>query len=599
MRARPILAPIAALIAVLLLAADAPATASSPRGDVNCSGATNGLDALDLLLTMAGEELTLPEGCQPLGQDHDDGLGGDVNCDDDFNLLDPIAVLRLTGNVPTHPCLAVTLAAFGGVSEEFGSDGGTLSTTALDGTVFTLDVPLGALVGAQLISMTPVESIANLPTPGGLIAAVDLQPSGLQFWEPVILTIDPVADIPVEDQTAFTVSEGEFGLHPFVLDSEEMQLPLLHFSTPGVGNGPPGTSPAPTSLQAAYDAQIAAILAAERAAQLLGQPGDPDYLDRIGDIMSEYFYDVIFPDLLAAASDCGVATRAIPAAFGFARQAALLGMDARFEIEIDAAMESIGPALINCREEAFDRCVDGHDLNAITDIMSYSRSLALLGADTEPSPMNEMIEKCARFEIDFESWFCVDDMSANCNTGIDYSFRAQDVPFVPPIFPTGQPLGAQQMEMLRNEWGPSMGCQGSAASSGSLFQVISGGPSFNLVAGNGPTPAPDITIVINPGVPIEMLHLNCFGGSDQETTLWWQKWCTFHDDELTPPYPDTTALCFSNSEPFGWGFAITDWQYNGGELYARKTYDRAYTEVGALEIGFETTTFELWHRPIR
>jgi hypothetical protein len=599
MRVPSILALIAVLTAVLLFTSDAPASASSPRGDVNCSGAADGRDALDLLLTLTGEDVSLPDLCQPIGQANVDGLGGDVNCDNEFDLLDLIAALKLAGGLPIHPCFAVTLSAIGGVSQVVGADGGTLTTTGPDGTEFTLEVPQGALAGAQLISMQPVESIANLPIGGGLVAAVDLQPSGLQLWEPVILTIDPVAEIPVADQTAFMISEGEFVLHPFVLDSAEMKLPLIHFSTPGVGSGAPGSTPPPSSPADAYFARIASILAAERAAQLSGQPGDPNFMDNIGDIMSEYFNDVIFPDLLAAANDCDVATRVIPAALGFARQAALLGMDQRFEIEIDAALETIGPALINCREEAFDRCVDDHDLTAITDIISYTRSLQLFGGDTEPSPMQEMIEKCARFEIDFESWFCVDDMSANCTTGIDYSFRAEDVPFSPPIVPSQQPLGGAQMEMFRNEWGPSMGCQGSTTSPGSLFQVLSGGPAMNLFQSNGPQPAAEITIVINPGIPPETLSLTCADGSgDQETTLWWQKWCSWHQDELSPPYSDTTSLCYSDDQPFGWGFAITDWQFNGGELYARKVYDRAYTEVGALEIGFETTTIELWHRPI-
>jgi len=445
--------------------------------------------------------------------------------------------------------------------------------------------------------MSPVDTIDDLPIPGGLVAAVDLQPSGLILWAPAILTIDPLADIPPADQTAFSISGGEFALHPLVLDSAAIQIPLIHFSTPGLGNGPAPNAPAPSSAFDGYAAQIAAILGAQRAALLLGQPGDPDYLDRIAEIMNEYFYDVLFPDLLLAASDCAVATRVIPAALGFARQAALLGMDPRFELEIDTAMETVGPALKNCREEAFDRCVDDHDLTAITDILSYTRSLALFGVDDEPSPMQEMIDKCARFEIDFESWFCTDDLGALCPTGIDYSFVARDVPFAPPLVPSGQPLGSVQMEMLRGEWGPALGCSGSTTSNGSLFQVISGGPSFN--PGNGASLAAEITVVINPGIPIEMLSLQCdFGSGTEETTLWWQKWCSYHHDELTPPYGDTTQLCFANSEPFGWGFAITDWQYNGGELYARKIYDRTNTDVGALEIGFELTTFELWHRPI-
>jgi hypothetical protein len=446
--------------------------------------------------------------------------------------------------------------------------------------------------------MTPVESISELPVTGGLVAAVDLQPSGLQFWDPAILTIDPPADIPPEDQTAFLISEGEFVPHPLVLTSEEIQLPLTHFSAPGLGNGPPTNTPAPSSPQNSYAARIAAILGAERAAALLGQPGDPDFLDKIAEIMGDYFHQSILPDLIRAQSDCDVAATAIPEALGFARQAALLGMDSRFEEEIDAAMESIEDALVNCRDEAFERCVQDHDLTAIADILSFSRSLGLLfGHDSTVA--YEMIDKCARFEIDFESWFCVDDLGANCPTGIDYSFRAVDVPFAPGILPSSQPLGGSQMEMFRNEWGPALGCQGSATSTGSFFQVLSGGPSMNSIQTNLPQPAPEITIVINPGIPLENLSLHCdFGSGDQESTLWWQKWCSWHHDEFSPPFEDAVALCYNNDSPDGWGFTITDWEYNGGDLYARKVYDRTNDDVGSLEIGFELTTIELWHRPL-
>ena len=98
----------------------------------------------------------------------------------------------------------------------------------------------------------------------------------------MILTIDPIAEIPVEDQTAFMISEGEFVLHPFVLDSAEMKLPLIHFSTPGVGNGAPGNTPPPSSPGNAYSARVARLLAAERAAQIAGFPGDPEFFEQYG-----------------------------------------------------------------------------------------------------------------------------------------------------------------------------------------------------------------------------------------------------------------------------------------------------------------------------
>ena len=325
--------------------------------------------------------------------------------------------------------------------------------------------------------------------------------------------------------------------------------------------------------------------------------------------MGDYFHEQIFPYLLTAEGDCKVASRIIPLALGFARAVQLLGMDDRFEVEIDAAIETLPNALSNCREEAFDRCVDQHDLSAIADILSNTRALQLLGRDDDPNAVEEMVEKCARFEIDFESWFCRDVMSANCDTGFDYSFRADDVLFSPATVPSEEPLGGAQMNMVRGKSGPMFGCQGVATSAGSFFQVISGGPTMNLVQDNKPQTAPKITIVINPGIPVDMMDTTCHFVFDDGSTLdthdvwedryWWNWFCSWHGEELSPPVSDSSGLCFSIDEPEGWGFAITDWQFNGGELYARKVYDRTNTDVGSVEIGWELTTIELWHRPIR
>ena len=130
------------LLAILALAGpSADAEASSPRGDANCSGVTDGRDALVELLALTGEDVVLPQDCPPLGEQTVVGLGGDVNCDGEFDLLDTLTTLKLSGGLPTHPCLAVTLSPFGAVAEEVGPAGGTLTATGLDGTEFTLEIP--------------------------------------------------------------------------------------------------------------------------------------------------------------------------------------------------------------------------------------------------------------------------------------------------------------------------------------------------------------------------------------------------------------------------------------------------------------------------
>jgi hypothetical protein len=222
------------------------------QGDVTCDGTVNSVDSLQILRSVAG--LSTSAACL--------AEASDVNCDEAINSVDSLRILRFVAGLstvtpvgcvaigeplappPTGEPITVTLSDFGRVSDELGYDGGTLTTTGLDGTTFTLEIPEGALAAAELISMTPVESIDNLPIEGGLVASVDLRPSGLLLWKLAVLTIDPPVDVPTEDQTAFVTSQGEFVQHPFVLDEAEMQLPLTHFSTAGVGAE--GKRPTPT-----------------------------------------------------------------------------------------------------------------------------------------------------------------------------------------------------------------------------------------------------------------------------------------------------------------------------------------------------------------
>jgi hypothetical protein len=500
------------------------------------------------------------------------------------------------------------------VSEELGYAGGTLSTTALDGTTFTLEIPEGALAAAELITMTPVESIDGLPISGGLVAAVDLQPSGLLLWKPAILTIEPQTDVPTGDQQAFVISQGEFVHHPFVLDSAEMQLPLTHFSAAGVGNGDVASVPPPTLDGDAYSEQIAPVVDAERAARL-GGGGDPNFEGDLAAIIGP-FIDGLVASLqpptatsAVAATNCQVAAQTVAQALEYGGQAQAVGGGGAYLQQVFQTLQSLSSSLGLCREQAFDRCVDDHDLHAIADIVAYTRIMQALGIDSSPSPLDEMIEKCGRFSLLFESEFCVDKTDPDCTGGIRISyFVGVDLYFSMNVTPGAGVLGAAPLELYIGTWGPDMGCSGEITSPGSMLQVISGGVSMNLSQVVNQRDPPPVNLVINPGIPPENLHLYCFGGSDQPQTLWWQKWCSWHQQEFTPPevipIPDNGtvgALCFYNEEPDGWNFAITDWDtnWNRPRDSVQKKYVRSYRDVGVLEIGWEKSDVTLIHEPIR
>ena len=111
-----------------------------------------------------------------------------------------------------------------------------MSVTAQDGTKYTLTMPKDALLSAVEVTMTPVDTIAGLPLTKGLVGAVQLEPHGIQLNKPASLTIEPPADAPVAEQTAFLYHQGGHDFHLYPLGPERtLTMRLMHFSTPGVG----------------------------------------------------------------------------------------------------------------------------------------------------------------------------------------------------------------------------------------------------------------------------------------------------------------------------------------------------------------------------
>src|SRR5262245_32309404 len=69
--------------------------------------------------------------------------------------------------------------------------GGTVTARGADGTVYSLRIPSGALLEDTAITMTPIVSISGGDLPSATAFGVDLQPSGLRFYEFADLSITP------------------------------------------------------------------------------------------------------------------------------------------------------------------------------------------------------------------------------------------------------------------------------------------------------------------------------------------------------------------------------------------------------------------------
>jgi hypothetical protein len=161
------------------------------------------------------------------------------------------AELEVTGDVFR---LDVQLDSTGAVSQPIGPAGGTLITTGSNGATYSLVIPPGALVSQELVTMTPVAAIPNLPISEGLIAAAHFGPEGLQFLEPATLTIQMPAGVDASLVVGFGFQDAgdDFYLTPAAVNGSIITLGMNHFTNQGAGQGVPDIGLAIRSFRTRY-----------------------------------------------------------------------------------------------------------------------------------------------------------------------------------------------------------------------------------------------------------------------------------------------------------------------------------------------------------
>jgi hypothetical protein len=125
------------------------------------------------------------------------------------------------------------LDASAAASAEIGTAGGVVSARAADGTRYELDVPPGALVSPETLTLTPVKTLGSMP--GGKHAlAVQFAPDGLTFARPATLRVSaPRTSGRRAVGLAYSGSGGDLELAPASRAGESLVLDVSHFSGAG------------------------------------------------------------------------------------------------------------------------------------------------------------------------------------------------------------------------------------------------------------------------------------------------------------------------------------------------------------------------------
>ena len=121
--------------------------------------------------------------------------------------------------------------------------GGQISLTLPSGLAFSLDIPEGALMNDQEISMVPITRIDGMRLSGGLIGGVQLEPEGLELLTPATLTITVPKGYDPKQMVGFGYhGEGDgFHLDLATGDGKTISLSIFSFSGHGAASGTPAS----------------------------------------------------------------------------------------------------------------------------------------------------------------------------------------------------------------------------------------------------------------------------------------------------------------------------------------------------------------------
>jgi hypothetical protein len=452
-------------------------------------------------------------------------------------------------------------------------EGGTLTATGADGTTYTLDIPGDALLAETEISLTPMQSLEGLPFGEGTASAVQMSPDGLSFNNFVTLTITPAQPIPLDEQILFDFeADGQaLGLALPVLDPNIIQIQLLHFSGAGVTKGLlADTEPERRRLGGSEEARLHTAMSAVFQEARQNDETVEWVVDKLQGYILEFIDKVVKPRIEAADKSCANARLALKTIVGIEHYTVLLGMGEYFSSEMARLSDIAGEV---CLKEEYELCVEKHIVHRIVYVWhSMLRQVELNGGDVSVIEQKgkEYIEKCQRFDLEFESTAVTEK-----DGGSFESIVKAKIPLRAKV--EGLKVTIEGESALVNESYEVKlpGCKTNPSRGGATFTVL--GLDFvipdSMATGLGTVF--DLKLKYDPGTTTESVAVDCQGLKMTFPGVLW-----------------TEAFHATHKSDFG---SATIWKILGGELYARNEWDLRTTLQGGTvtEIG----SFKLTHTP--
>ena len=286
------------------------------------------------------------------------------------------------------------------VSGAVSPEGGALSVVGADGTSYELSVPAGAVLSDVTLGMTPVASIDGVVLGEGPMLSVHLEPEGLEFLEPVTLTIRPAADFADKSVVAFN-SHGtgqEFYLQPHTLEDDAVVLSLQHFSNPGAALIEP----------ASFQSGVAQIVPSDERDQFEHELGlDIRREAKQAEALTRRYYGSVRSKLEAAKSDPTQLKAAIRAFLTLRKEIARLDMDQVFTREIFESWTLIAEGIDTALVRLNASCSVNSTFSDFVDMLGW---IQWIKRNPRLAPYFEgklgtyeaLAQGCASFELEFD-----------------------------------------------------------------------------------------------------------------------------------------------------------------------------------------------------
>ncbi len=479
-----------------------------------------------------------------------------------------------------------------------GPAGGDIQVTDPDGNVITLSVPAGAVYEEE-ISLTVISSLVGATLSGGLIAAVDIQPDGLLLLQPAVLTIEPADPNTIDDLLSFQSDYSltgfayrgdglSFHYHPYTIVDGKIEMMVLRFSGYGGGKSNEGDRKSqknhpPEDPRDQASQEIEEIMADEARKQ----HEDPDYepgeesKQKITEILKAWVHTTVIPMAKAAETNDSILHCAVQAWMEWeymARSLDILQDDrSPFAAEIDQITGHIRRGYDNALTRSHERAVSDNDASQIFMVLILEAEAQRLDFYIDTS---EILDKIRRFELEFESEIShtegaftvgveTEPISQEYDVGLSFKYE-----------------GSGPIEHVKVEFECMID-----------YDVLPG--DFHAESPNIPTPWPsrpscnggtvpkppkppseNIALVIEPGLPIEIVTQHCEDQPEPNPVpamfVWYGSFGYLHEDILS----------------FDGGYIVDGWNMAFGQPYATKTLTKTTDDL----IGH--TELTLWYAPV-